>query len=306
MNLKVDLFKNNFGRKRFFNLIFLIPMRKMLTKISKNHLKEGNRQIVFPAFDYISNEITLDGVFEKKELVTFFKWLNSLAIATKQSVCIDIGANIGNHSLYFSDYYQKVYSFEPSEKIFDVLSLNSKLVDNIECFNFGCSNRNETALLTSISTNRAGSSISSEEREGEIEKIKVKTLDATLQDLSNIGLIKIDVEGHEFEVLEGAEKTIKSNMPIILFEQHENDFSDNSSPSIEFLKKMGYKDFAILKKYPRVKGNFLKQLIFNPMLVLLFGDQTRVELVKNIVPDFYEFIIALPDWFPLKNIEIEK
>ena len=69
---------------------------------------------------------------------------------------------------------------------------------------------------------------------------------------------------------------------------------------------MGYKDFAILKKYPRVKGNFLKQLIFNPMLVLLFGDQTRVELVKNIVPDFYEFIIALPDWFPLKNIEIEK
>ena len=53
MNLKIDLFKNNFGRKRFFNLIFLIPMRKMLTKISENHLKEGNRQIVFPAFDYI-------------------------------------------------------------------------------------------------------------------------------------------------------------------------------------------------------------------------------------------------------------
>ena len=41
------------------------------------------------------------------------------------------------------------------------------------------------------------------------------------------------------------------------------------------------------------------------MLVLLFGDQTRIELVKNIVPDFYEFIIALPDWFPLKNKEIE-
>ena len=68
---------------------------------------------------------------------------------------------------------------------------------------------------------------------------------------------------------------------------------------------MGYKNFAILKKFPRVKGNFFKQLIFNPMLVLLFGDQTRIELVKNIVPDFYEFIIALPDWLPLKNEEIE-
>ena len=305
MNLKIDLFKNNFGRKRFFNLIFLIPMRKMLTKISENHLKEGNRQIVFPAFDYISNEITLDGVFEKKELETFFSWLNSLAISTKESVCIDIGANIGNHSLYFSDYYRKVYSFEPSAKIFNVLSLNSKLVDNIQCFNFGCSNEDKTTLLYSISTNRGGSFISSEEKEGETEKIEVKTLDATLQDIDNVGLIKIDVEGHEYEVLEGAEKTIRDNMPIILFEQHENNFSDNSSPSIEFLRKVGYKNFAILKKFPRVKGNFFKQLIFNPMLVLLFGDQTRIELVKNIVPDFYEFIIALPDWFPLKNKEIK-
>ena len=306
MNLKVDLYKNNFGRKKFFNLIFLIPMRKILTKISKDHLQEGNRQIVFPAFDYISNEIALDGVFEKKERVTFFRWLSSLTISTKESVCIDIGANIGNHSLYFSDYYKKVYSFEPSERIFNILFLNSKLVNNIECFNFGCSNEDKTALLTSISTNRGGSFISSEEREGEIEKIKVKPLDETLQDINNVGLIKIDVEGHEYEVLEGAKKTIKDNMPIILFEQHENDFYDNSSPSIEFLKKVGYKDFAILRKYPRVKGNFLKQLIFNPILVLLFGDQTKIKLVKNIVPDFYEFIIALPDWFPLKNLEIKK
>ena len=305
MNLKTNLFKNNFGRKRFFNLIFLIPMRKMLTKISEDHLKEGNRQIVLPAFDYISNEITLDGVFEKKELATFIGWLKSLDIPTKESVCIDIGANIGNHSLYFSDYYQKVYSFEPSKKIFNMLSLNSKLVNNIECFNLGCSNQDKTALLSSISTNRGGSFILSEEREGEIEKIEVKPLDITLKDLHKIGLIKIDVEGHEYEVLEGAEKTIKDNMPIILFEQHENDFSDNSSPSIEFLKKVGYKNFAILKKFPRVKGNFLKQLIFNPVLVLFFGDQTRIELVKNIVPDFYEFIIALPDWFPLENKQIE-
>ena len=93
--------------------------------------------------------------------------LNSLAISTKESVCIDIGANIGNHSLYFSDFYRKVYSFEPSEKIFNVLSLNSKLVNNIQCFNFGCSNEDKTALLSSVSTNRGGSFISSEEKEGE-------------------------------------------------------------------------------------------------------------------------------------------
>ena len=228
MNLKIELFKNNFGRKRFFNLIFLIPMRKMLTKISENHLKEGNRQIVFPAFDYISNEITLDGVFEKKELETFFNWLNSLAISTKESVCIDIGANIGNHSLYFSDYYRKVYSFEPSEKIFNVLSLNSKLVNNIQCFNFGCSNKDKTALLYSISTNRGGSFISSEEKEGETEKIKVKPLDATLQDIDNIGLIKIDVEGMEEVVLKGLSQSIPDNFKVmIVFENWNPNFNFN-------------------------------------------------------------------------------
>ena len=301
MKLQRNLFKNNFGRKKFFNLIFLIPTRKVLTKISEKHLKEGHRQIVFPAFDYLSNEITLDGIFEKKELDTFFTWLKHLGVSTQESIAIDIGANIGNHSLYFSDYYRQVYSFEPSKKIFKVLSLNSDLVTNIDCFNFGCSNKDSFALLSSISTNKGGSYITDEEKEGETEKIEVKALDKVLPEIEKVGLIKIDVEGHEFKALQGAEKTIRNNMPIILFEQHEYDFTNNSSPSIEFLKKVGYKKYAVLRKFPRVKGNFFKQLLINPLLVLIFGDQTRIELVRNIVPDFYEFIVALPDWFPLEN-----
>ena len=286
--------------ERIFTLIYRIPLRKILKRVSKNHLKKGYRQIVMPAFDYISNEIVVDGIFERKYLETFFRWLVELDISTEKSICIDIGANIGNHSLYFSEYYKQVYSFEPSERIFNILFANSKLVSNIECFKLGCSKEDKTVLLTLGGENLGGSFISSEEEQGETETIEVKPLDRILQDVSNVGLIKIDVEGHEHEVLQGAEKTIRHNMPIILFEQTEKEFSDNSSPSIDFLKKTGYKNFAVLRKFPRVKGGFFKQLLFNPLLVLVFGDQTRIEIEKNIVPGFYEFIIALPDWFPLK------
>ncbi|SVC57291.1 uncharacterized protein METZ01_LOCUS310145, partial [marine metagenome] len=158
-----------------------------------------------------------------------------------------------------------------------------------------------SALLSFTNTNKGGSYITEEEKQGETEKIEVKALDKVLPEIEKVGLIKIDVEGYEFKVLQGAEKTIRNNMPIILFEQHEYDFTNSTSPSIEFLKKVGYKKYAVLRKFPRVKGNFFKQLLINPLLVLIFGDQTRIELVRNIVPDFYEFIVALPDWLPLEN-----
>ena len=56
----------------------------------------------------------------------------------------------------------------------------------------------------------------------------------------NIGCIKIDIEGHEFRTLIGAENIIKSNKPIIIIEQNKLEFKNGSSKALNFLKKMGY------------------------------------------------------------------
>jgi hypothetical protein len=53
-----------------------------------------------------------------------------------------------------------------------------------------------------------------------------------------VSLIKIDVEGHELEVLKGAENTIKKYMPTLLIEIF--DFENNEVP--KYLKSLGYDD----------------------------------------------------------------
>ena len=201
------LFTKSFGRLNFLNLIFLIPLRKILTKLSHKHLKEGRKQLVIQAFDYISNEIIVDGIFEKKELETFFSWITDLNIKTQKTIAIDIGANIGGHSLYFSNYYHKVISFEPNVRTYKILSLNSELVSNIDCFNLGLSDQDQSAILVVNKSNKGGAYIlakGSKKKLDETVNIELKKLDTFLPNLENVGLIKIDVEGHELQALKGA------------------------------------------------------------------------------------------------------
>ena len=57
------------------------------------------------------------------------------------STMLDIGANIGNHSLFFSNYFAKCISFEPNPRTFSVLEINSRLVENIIPMNIGLSDK---------------------------------------------------------------------------------------------------------------------------------------------------------------------
>jgi FkbM family methyltransferase len=301
------LFTKSFGRLDFLNLFLLIPLRKMLTKRSHKHLREGRQALVIQAFDYVSNEISVDGIYEKKALETFFSWITDLNIKTTKTIAIDIGANIGNHSLYFSNYYHKVISFEPNVRTYKILSLNSELVSNIDCFNLGLSDQDKSAVLGVSKSNKGGAHILAKglkDNSDETVNIELKKLDTFLPNLENVGLIKIDVEGHELQALKGAEGTIKKNMPVLMFEQHREDFNQGGqggSPVLTLLGDYGYKNFAVLEKYPRVSGNFFIRCIVLPLLVIVLGDKTRIQLMKDIKPGFYEFIVALPDWFPLSK-----
>jgi len=264
--------------------------------LSEKFLARGYKQIAIPAYDYISNEISIQGIFEKNQLDTFFEWIACLNLETEKSICLDIGANIGNHSLYLSRYFEKVLSFEPNPFIFRLLSINSKLTNNIHCYNFGCSNEAGKAYLNSVSKNLAGSFVSAESS-SESDEIELVILDNFLEDLDNIKLLKIDVEGHEYKALSGAKNLIKRNKPIILFEQQKQEFKDNSSPTIDLLRDLGYKKFAILSKFPRIKSKSTAlKAIVDPILVSILGNSINIELHNEIEPDFYEFIIALPNW----------
>ena len=77
-------------------------------------------------------------------------------------------------------------------------------------------------------------------------KVKTERLDDLLAS-KNIGFIKIDVEGHEKNVLMGGENLIKKNKPILLVEIEERHSKEKVEDTINFINNLGYKSYFLDK-----------------------------------------------------------
>ena len=71
-----------------------------------------------------------------------------------------------------------------------------------------------------------------------------KTLDSLMDAQDPVRLIKIDMEGHEYPALRGAEQAIGGHRPVVLFEQLASEFKGGCSPVIELLRSYGCRRFA--------------------------------------------------------------
>ena len=152
---------------------------------------------------------------------------------------LDIGANIGNHSIYFAKECNaaKVISFEPISKTFEILKRNIELnnLQNIIIpYNWGIGDTYSHALASEYNLSNIGGTSLHNAYNGEIETYSIDELNID----ENIALIKIDVEGFEEKVIRGALKTIEKNMPMIMVEAWEN--SNTIFSIIGMLYKLGY------------------------------------------------------------------
>ena len=153
--------------------------------------------------------------------ITFLNFIKENYI--KQNEILDIGANIGNHSLFFLKFLNcnKVHSFEPVKDNLKLLKQNTKTyTDKNIIYNIALSNKNgNTTLYNSQMHNNGGFSLHNYSNGSSFvveDSINIRTLDS--YNLNNISMIKIDVENHENEVLDGGRETILRNKPIIFIE----------------------------------------------------------------------------------------
>jgi FkbM family methyltransferase len=222
--------------------------------LARKHLKIYPQLAVF-AFDHIGLCINHYGRYESRTLSLIGNYLESVIPDLSRTVALDIGANIGNHSLYFSELFKEVLAFEPNPRTFALLKFNAEHVcskGNITCFNFGLSDQNSELFFKTSKSNVGGSRIVEDPQSGRDEDmflIQVKRADdfAELYD-NKISLIKIDVEGHELAALKGAKSLIEKNNPVILFEQHASDFSEGRSDVVDYLRGLNYRFFTIERR----------------------------------------------------------
>ena len=139
-------------------------------------------------------------------------------LVTNKQRFLDIGANIGIYSYYFRKKFKFINSFEPLKEVsYGLKALNLK---NIEIHNIAISNKKgKLTLHIPLLSGYPSSGLASLEKRNSIcqdRKVNVETIDSFA--FNDVGLIKIDVEGHESSVLKGAIKTINRCKPIILVE----------------------------------------------------------------------------------------
>lgn len=172
----------------------------------------------------------------RNELAMLFSFV------TKDDVVVDAGAHIGTFSIALASKARKVFAFEPTKVTFEILQKNIKENNcgNVEAFNCALSNKLDRLQVTPGEELGKTSYTKATEDAGEF--FEGRALDTVVGD-EKVRLIKIDVEGMELQVMEGAEKTIKKDRPLIYFEINNAQLKSHGVTHGQidtFLKKHGY------------------------------------------------------------------
>lgn len=267
-------------RRSFASRFIDMMIKNELNKRSKKHNERRNAPVAVFGNDWIGININVDGIYEGEYIYDLIELLRTININIEQSTAIDIGANIGNHSIEFSKYFSRVICFEPNPRTFDLLSANTKRLNNVSIHNFGCGLSVEKIKFFEDFDNLGGSSSVMEISGNNEIEILVKPLDDLLDDFNNLELIKIDVEGMEYSALKGAEKVISKFHPTICLEQHEDEFNSgyNETKAIDWLRSKGYRIFALKNK--KRKSLITRRL--NNIKQLFFGVNENREIIEYV------------------------
>tara|TARA_B110000438_G_scaffold302073_1_gene358674 strand:- start:1347 stop:2102 length:756 start_codon:yes stop_codon:yes gene_type:complete len=202
-------------------------------------------------------------------------------LVQRNRVAVDVGANKGVYTRLLADLASHVHAFEPNPKAYRWL--NRSLRANVTPHRIALSDRDGEGALYIPQHGRRYSNQHGSLHESTAAAphgavtIETRTLDSCA--LTNVGFIKIDVEGFEAEVLAGAQRTINQFQPTLLIEIEEKHTGRPLEDSIANVEKLGYEahfvDQGKLKplttfdpesrhRAPAQKSDYVFNFIFKP------------------------------------------
>lgn len=229
----------------------------------------------------IENSIFWKGIKDGWERVSLSVWIK---LVQESSIILDIGANTGIYSLVAKSLNAQanIFAFEPVERVFEKLEFNNQLNNyDINCFSYAVSNSNGNATIFDTPSEHVYSvTVGKNNNPPEVEviptTIKTIRLDTFIErlNLPKIDLIKIDVETHEAEVIEGMGKYLEEFKPTMLVEV----LNDTVGRNIEDLVQgKGYIYFNLDEQTGRIRrvnhisrSDYYNYLICNEEVAKLF------------------------------------
>ncbi|MCY1505393.1 methyltransferase, FkbM family [compost metagenome] len=238
------------GQFRLFSWLFQRNMLPVLQTIDQPLL--GNFKLHLNTKYYIDSCIYYTGDYENALKIQYQKYIK------RGFYILDVGANIGFHSLFFAELTGKegkVIAIEPIDVNYEALVKNTRINTFPQLITHPIALGNENKILDiHIDTEEQNPGAFNLFEEGEKNyKVVCKKGDDLLkrEHIDKIDFIKIDVEGYEVEVINGLANTIAKYRPIINFEynsiyqlrgHHQKD------EIFLFLKELNYSFLAIDKR----------------------------------------------------------
>jgi len=164
---------------------------------------------------------------------------------------------MGSWSLVMARHFREVHAFEPQRLLFQQLCGNAALngLDNVFAYNTGLDAKPGQLTLHRHGVDRGSSSTRADITDRfaadgvstSPELIPVTTLDSLSDTLNDVGLIKIDVEGLEHRVLQGATTLLRQNkLPKMLIECWSHTwYQEEKRALLQFLDDLGYRVVSI-------------------------------------------------------------
>ena len=168
----------------------------------------------------------------------------------RDRAAMDIGANRGIWAGQMAKLCPAVWAFEPNPKLFAVLSASA--ASNVACRSEALSDQDGgTSLLVPGSGTRysnQGASLSPI-KVGDQPHMRVPVTMARLDSLSPppTGLLKIDVEGHERAMIEGATELISRDKPTLIVEIEERHTGRPLDEDLDYIESLGYRMYVLLR-----------------------------------------------------------
>lgn len=210
---KLELIKNYrdiAGRNIGLSKQLISEIREWHEDLIKKIPSNVEVQIIFEKFIIILNKTNFGNVSHAHllgphELIIFDNYINR---RIKNRIAIDMGANIGMHTILLSKLGYEVHAYEPDPKTFECLQLNLKS-NKCEAILYNSAVTSESFIIngytnfTRVIDHPTSSGLSNTEKKfyGNIENLKVKAVKSS-NIIKDAGILKIDVEGSESIILE--------------------------------------------------------------------------------------------------------
>lgn len=177
-------------------------------------------------------------LFEGKPTYQLHKLVPAVEVCTGKTRAVDVGAHVGLWTRVLARYFDEVIAFEPVPEHIECFRRNTDGLDNVKFYPWALGAKEETVAIKAPRDNSGNARVVRDTW----SNANCRTLDSL--DLPPVDFMKVDVEGYELFVIQGARDLIRRDKPVIVCEQKPGNaerYGLGQADAVTLLCEWGYK-----------------------------------------------------------------